>query len=396
MPPFFNDTFTEGVTTNLESHTPDTGTSWTRLWATDATTRFLQVLAAGTVRCSGNTGDYGLIYTADETYPSANYEVQFTFVTTFNTITPVYLLARIADQENMYGVRLVLSSGGSNAQLYKKVAGTWSTLGSIVTIADGSVVKLSVNGSAIKVYDDGVEVVSVTDSDLSAAGKAGVAHGGGAELVASTDDTRATSMFDDFSVTDLGGGGGTTTPQAVAGTLTSAGALALQTAKPLVGTVSSAGTLANLTAKALSGTLTSAGAALLQTSKVLAGTLTSSGALTAIKTALVSVGGTLSSAGTLALQSAKALGGTVAPDGALTRSVSKTLSGTLSSAGNVVKLLARALAGTLSSSGTVASQTVTAAPNDTNPAAHPSLVRQVARAVGQAANVVRGTNRKVR
>lgn len=203
---FFNDTFTEAVSTILESHLPDLGNSWTRLWATDATTRFLQVITAGNLRCNGNTGDYGLMYTADVTYPSANYEVQATFITTFSTITPIYILARVQDQENMYAVRLVLSSGGNNAQLYKKVSGSWSTLGSVVTIADGSVVKLSVNGSAIKVYDDGAEVVSVTDSGISTAGKAGLAHGGGVELVDSLDDVRAVSMVDNFSVTDLGAG----------------------------------------------------------------------------------------------------------------------------------------------------------------------------------------------
>lgn len=208
MAPFFEDLFTEGVNTALPSHTPNTGTSWTELWSTSSGTRVLQVEnAADQLRCSGNSGDFGLMYTADAVYPTANYEVQATFLTTFSTITPFYLFARIQDQENMYAVRLVLSSGGNNAQLYKKVAGTWSTLGSAVTIADGSVVKLSVNGSAIKVYDDGVEAVSVTDSAISGTGKAGVGHGGGAELVTSTDDTRAVNMIDAFSVTDLGVGG---------------------------------------------------------------------------------------------------------------------------------------------------------------------------------------------
>jgi hypothetical protein len=201
----FSDSMTEDVTTLLQDHPPDIGTSWTRLWGTDASTRSLQVLDTDLgVRCTGNSGDYGMLYTADTTYPSANYEAWFTFATTFSTITPIYLCARIVDQENMYAVRLVLSSGGNNAQLYKKVSGTWSTLGSTVTIADGSVVKLSANGTAIKVYDDGVEVISVTDSGVAGTGKAGVAHGGGTELVNSTDDTRSTLMFDTFEVNDLG------------------------------------------------------------------------------------------------------------------------------------------------------------------------------------------------
>jgi hypothetical protein len=131
----FNDTFTEGANTNLASHTPNTGTSWTELWSTSAGVRTLQVEAgADQIRCTGNSGDFGLIYTADVTYPTANYEVQATLITTFSTATPAYLIARLTDQENMYAVRYVLSSGGNNAQLYKKVSGTWSTLGSAVTM----------------------------------------------------------------------------------------------------------------------------------------------------------------------------------------------------------------------------------------------------------------------
>jgi hypothetical protein len=207
MTTFFNDTFTEAASTSLAAHVPDTGTGWTLLWDSGGGARVLQVDASvDQLRCNGNSGDYGLMYTANATYPTANYEVQATFLGTFSTITPIYLLARVQDQENMYALRLV--SGTSGVQLYKKVAGAWSTLGSAVTIANGSVVKLSVNGSAIKVFDDGVEVISVTDSSISAAGKAGVAHGGAAELVTSTDDTRAHAMLDNFSVTDLGSGGG--------------------------------------------------------------------------------------------------------------------------------------------------------------------------------------------
>jgi hypothetical protein len=165
----------------------------------------LQVLNTGTVRCNGNSGDTGLMYTANTTYPSANYEVQATLLSTFSTITPIYLLARVVDQENMYAVRLIT---GGNSQLYKKVSGTWSALGAAVAIAASSVVKLSVNGTAIKLFDDGAEVVSVTDSGVAGTGKAGIAHGGGAELAVSTDDTRSQSMLDDFSVNDLDGGGG--------------------------------------------------------------------------------------------------------------------------------------------------------------------------------------------
>jgi hypothetical protein len=212
MAVIFLDQFTEAATTLLQAHPPDTGTSWSVLWDSGAGFRSLQIDATNDqLRTSGNSGDYGLMYTANVTYPSANYEVQGTFLGTFSAITPLYICARMTDQENMYAVRLI-SSGFGNSQLYKKVAGTWSTLGAAFAVANGSVVMLSVNGTAIKVYDDAAEVVSVTDSDISGTGKAGLAHGGAAELVTSTDDVRQFLMLDNFSVNDLGGGGGPVIP----------------------------------------------------------------------------------------------------------------------------------------------------------------------------------------
>lgn len=204
MPPFFDDTFTEASNTTLASHTPNTGTSWTLVIGTGP--RTLQVEStADQVRSDGNGGNQGVIYSADATYPSANYEVQFTLVATISSIIPVYFFARLQDQENMYAVRLLPSTG--TCQLYKKVSGTWTALGSLFDApANGSVCVLGINGTSLYFKDDGVQVASATDSDISAAGKAGVGEGGGAELVVSTDDMGATNFLDNFSVTDLGTG----------------------------------------------------------------------------------------------------------------------------------------------------------------------------------------------
>ena len=225
---FFEDTFTEtAVDVTLASHLPDVGLSWTKLWSDNAEPRFSAVAASDTCKITTAGNDSGVIYTADTVfaYPSANYEVQLTWVGGSSVGNrPGYMMARIQDQENMYAVRLHNVSSG--VQLYKKVSGTWSTLGSAVTIATGSVVKLSVNGSAIKVYDDGAEVISVTDTAISAAGKAGIGSGGGAELVTSTDDNNGATEFDLFSVTDLGaGGGGDPEGALIGGKLTGGGLL---------------------------------------------------------------------------------------------------------------------------------------------------------------------------
>jgi hypothetical protein len=188
---------------------------------------------------------------------------------------------------------------------------------------------------------------------------------------------------------------GTTTPQAVAGTLTSAGAPAMRTGKPVAGSLSSAGPIAKLVAKPLAGALSSAGVVAKQAATALAGTLTSAGALTrqtgkALSGALTSAGaltlqgqkalsGALTSAGALTNQTAKVLAGALtsagdlaselisgaqqylqevsgglASSGALVQQAGKALGGTLASAGEVVKRTAINAAGTLSTAGTVA------------------------------------------
>jgi len=205
---FFEDAFTEASDTTLASHTPDVGTGYTLAWQDGSNPTFTVIAASDTLK-GVSANNSGAIYTADATYPSADYEVEFTYIDAAGFDTrPFYVGVRLADIDNMYGVRISGLTTGTNAQLYKKVAGTWEALGTAVLIAKGSVVKVQIIGSALKLFDDTVEVDSVTDGDLTAAGKAWLGSGGGAELVESTDDANSVSEIDEFSVTDLGGGGG--------------------------------------------------------------------------------------------------------------------------------------------------------------------------------------------
>lgn len=201
---FFYDEFlnTTGANVNLDAHTPDIGTGWTKLWA-DATAT-LQANASDYCAASGNDANVGFLYTADATYPSADYAIQFTLVAVSGTAArTVYVLARIQDQENMYAI--YIKPGVTAARLYKKVAGTWSALGSAFTLpAAGSICRLEVNGSSLKFYDDDVLVASATDTDISAAGKGGIAEGGGAELIAASDDVSVQWQIDNFGITAIG------------------------------------------------------------------------------------------------------------------------------------------------------------------------------------------------
>lgn len=105
----------------------------------------------------------------------------------------------------------------------------------------------------------------------------------------------------------------------LAGTLTTAGAVAGRAAKPLAGVLGSAGSLALQTARGLAGELTSAGALWNRAAKTLAGTVGSSGAVSTVKAAMVALGGTLSSAGAVALQAVKGLAGSVSAAGMVDR-----------------------------------------------------------------------------
>jgi len=83
--------------------------------------------------------------------------------------------------------------------LFKKVSGTWTELGSYaVAINPGTdyTVKLSMQGTTIKAFLDGVERISVTDTALSAAGDACI----------DGDESSAGTRWDNFLVEDFATG----------------------------------------------------------------------------------------------------------------------------------------------------------------------------------------------
>jgi len=201
--PFFADNFTDTDAVRLEDHTPDTGTSWTRLWGSAAGLQW--IITSNRAGSETDVND-GVIYTADATPPSADYDVIFTVVGLGASVArPMYIFVRVQDVDNLYGVKLAI--GTSVCQLYKKVSGTWTALGTAFDEpANGSVCKLEIIGGALKFYDDGVEVASATDGDITVAGKAGIGSGGGAELVDTTDDAHAANIIDTLTANDLAGG----------------------------------------------------------------------------------------------------------------------------------------------------------------------------------------------
>ena len=187
----------------LLNHTPNTGTGWNLIWR-GSTNLYPAINSSNQGQVPISIANQGIILEADATYSSADYSVEMTVSAGFTTTNRGFLIARMTDQENMYVFRF--STGASASRLYKKVSGTWTALGSglIADPAVGDVVKLDVSGTTLTVYYNGVSKQTATDSALSSAGKAGLAFGGGTELVASSDDTNVATRFDGYKVI-LGG-----------------------------------------------------------------------------------------------------------------------------------------------------------------------------------------------
>lgn len=199
----FNDTFTGTTGTEISTRSPDTGTGWTKIF--DQGSNNLDIESNG-VGCDNSLSD-GSIY-ATETIASPNYTVSITVVTGDSGDDYNYLMCRMIDSDNFYTVQF----NNSASALYKRVSGSNTTLDTGSAVANGSTLELICDGSSISVEDDGVEILAVTDTDLSAAGKAGI--GMGATPIAAGGDCSAQNL-DNFTVDTLA------PPYSVDGTWTS-------------------------------------------------------------------------------------------------------------------------------------------------------------------------------
>ncbi len=133
---------------------------------------------------------------------------------TTSTITPIYLMVRVADVDNWYGVARYRSGATptNNCVLYKMVAGTPTSLATDnFAISNGDTLKLEAIGTALKVYHNGSEVtnLSTTDSSITAAGYFGIGMG---SVAVSSDKCIANWRLDDLIAEDLGSGSPTYSP----------------------------------------------------------------------------------------------------------------------------------------------------------------------------------------
>jgi hypothetical protein len=202
----FSDAFTEASTTLLNLHTPNVGTNWSLALSTGGAT--YSVFNNGTVRPTTTLSNVGCLYLANNVAPAAAVDVSITASAVVTGANVVGLVFRYVDSNNYY--LLTLSNTTANCILYKKVAGTWTNLGTTSTgMAVGTVWRVRAVGTNIVVYAGSTIVKITSDSGITAAGLCGLSAGTIGQNA--TDDVSNTWQLDNFSVTNYASSGGLVT-----------------------------------------------------------------------------------------------------------------------------------------------------------------------------------------
>jgi hypothetical protein len=194
-----SDSFTDSPGTALSSHTGELRATWVHR----AGIASAQISPNGRVRRGGVQDGYSIDYTT-ATPTTADYSVEAdVFVRSILAGDSVGVIGRMDTATNtFYLARWEQSNTSWN--LVKYTNGSWVSLGSLagepaLTVSEAYRLRLDMNGTALKLFVNGVLKVSGTDATLSAAGKAGIMHGMDTVSPATTDTTGL--RFDNFQVT---------------------------------------------------------------------------------------------------------------------------------------------------------------------------------------------------
>lgn len=167
---FLTDSFTDTAATTLASHTGETGATWTAHGSTVGTA---VITDANRLRVSTSTNVP--LYYASGTPASADYYVEGSFkFLSDNGSTSIGVAGRIVTGANTL---YLAAMSPSTVVLGKLVAGSYTELGSYAitpTAGDVVTVRLTMTGTALSVQVNGTTRISVTDSAISAAGRAGI------------------------------------------------------------------------------------------------------------------------------------------------------------------------------------------------------------------------------
>lgn len=208
MAQFAADTFNDIDGTNLPTH----DANWVKHGSSGSSQ--LIITNANRIRV-GTTDSSETIYYHSGSPASADYTVQADFLKKDDSNGAIFVCGRMSTTANtFYGWRYVRDSGASLAawQLYKRVAGTFTQLGSSVSQTLTTDVayegKLRMSGSTIEGYKEGsgTPSVSTTDTAITVAGKAGLRATG------YTSTNTSSLHLDNFSADDIVGSSATSTP----------------------------------------------------------------------------------------------------------------------------------------------------------------------------------------
>lgn len=160
--------------------------------------------------CSASPNHWGVY----SNYTGAEFAIAYWNADSFNA--DQYSQATVFDiggTNGYVGLGVRISSGpngyfftleSSSCQMYKFVSGTRSTIGTCsLTQADGDVMKITAVGTTIKVYQNGVERGTATDSSVSS---------GSAGIIGYQSGTPSTY---DWTADNISGGGGATFPAGI-------------------------------------------------------------------------------------------------------------------------------------------------------------------------------------
>jgi hypothetical protein len=207
----FEDLFmnTTGKEQLLINHTPTgPGTSWTLI--PTYKNIYYRIQATVFTIIKGGESSYfsdGMMYTANVTYPTSNYVVEVWTGTLGSDYLfyPLHLCVRIIDINNMYCVDVARSKG----RLMKFVGGVLTPLGSVISYnyINNRNIYIKIDGSTLSwgigrpsVSGDSTQLDSVTDTSISATGKAGIGCG---KIIAADNKGCRSDHQDNFRIFSL-------------------------------------------------------------------------------------------------------------------------------------------------------------------------------------------------
>lgn len=243
-----------------------------------------------------------------------------------------------------------------------KYDGSWAQLGATIDLGGefttGDQIGLSVNGTTVEIWINGVSKGSRTDSSVTGSGYCGLLieednlpvddFGGGAIVVGGGPFLKSFTAGLSFSGSTL-----KQTNKNLSGGVSFSGSVIKQTRKVFSAGLSFAGSTAKKTQKVFNASLSFSVSMFKKVFKVLSGGLSFSGSVGKIKTFVKAFAADLSFSGSMLKQTRKNLSGSLSFSGAMLKKMSKSFGAGLSFSGSAIKRTAKIFTGGLSFSGSL-------------------------------------------